>query len=85
MKFSREDYNGRIVDLEEKIPENEPVFLLRGQDEFASLALKEYCKILEKEAKLTNSKELFLMAKDVREQARQMLLWKFSKKPDTPK
>jgi len=50
MKFTREDYNRRIVDLENRIPENEPVFLLRGQDKFASLTLKKYCEFLEEEA-----------------------------------
>ena len=34
MKHAREDYN-RIQDPENKIPEDEPVFLLRGQDELA--------------------------------------------------
>ena len=29
MKFTREDYNKRIIDKEGKIPEDEPVFLLR--------------------------------------------------------
>lgn len=85
MKFSRKDYNGRIVDLEKKIPSEEPVFLLRGQDEFASLALKKYCELLEAEAEITNSKELLLMANDIRKQATKMLLWKFSKTPDVPK
>lgn len=31
MRHAREDYN-RIQDPENKIPEDEPVFLLRGQD-----------------------------------------------------
>lgn len=35
MKHARSDYNGRIVDLENKIPIEEPVFLLRGQDKLA--------------------------------------------------
>lgn len=35
MKFSRSDYNGRIIDLENKIPQDEPVMLLRGQDALA--------------------------------------------------
>ncbi|MBS3742574.1 MAG: hypothetical protein KGY74_10680 [Candidatus Cloacimonetes bacterium] len=34
MKHAREDYN-RIQDPEGKIPEDEPVFILRGQDVFA--------------------------------------------------
>lgn len=32
MKFTRIDYNKRIVDTENKIPEDEPCFLLRGKD-----------------------------------------------------
>lgn len=32
MKHSRPDYQDRIVDLKNIIPEDEPVFLLRGQD-----------------------------------------------------
>jgi hypothetical protein len=32
MKHAREEYNTRIVDLDNKILEDEPVFLLRGQD-----------------------------------------------------
>lgn len=34
MKHARADYN-RIQDPEHKIPEDEPVFLLRGQDKAA--------------------------------------------------
>lgn len=34
MKHAREDYN-RIQDPEGKIPEDEPVFLIRGQDAVA--------------------------------------------------
>jgi hypothetical protein len=34
MIHARKDYN-RIQDPQKKIPENEPVFLLRGQDKFA--------------------------------------------------
>ena len=82
MKFTREDYNRRIVDLENRIPENEPVFLLRGQDKFASLTLKKYCEFLEEEAKQRSNPDLEVMAKELREHAREMLLWKYSKTPD---
>lgn len=37
---AREDYNGRIVDLEKKIPEDEPVFLLRAQDKVAPMVVE---------------------------------------------
>jgi archaellum component FlaD/FlaE len=33
--------DSRIVDLENRIPENEPVFLLRAQDKFVSLIFIE--------------------------------------------
>ena len=32
MKHARQDYQDRIVDLAGKIPEDEPVFILRAQD-----------------------------------------------------
>lgn len=42
MRHGRSDYDDRIVDLEDLIPEDEPVFLLRGQDRFAMRALRAY-------------------------------------------
>lgn len=39
MKHAREDYN-RIQDPENKIPQDEPVFLLRGQDKTAPQILR---------------------------------------------
>lgn len=41
MKHARKDYN-RIQDPEGLIPENEPVFLLRGKDVLAPGILREY-------------------------------------------
>lgn len=41
MKHAREDYN-RIQDPENIIPEDEPVFLIRGQDPAAPNAVREY-------------------------------------------
>ena len=41
MKHAREDYN-RFQDPEGLIPQDEPVFLLRGQDEFAPGLLRLY-------------------------------------------
>jgi hypothetical protein len=46
MKHAREDYNNRIVDLQNKIPEDEPVFILRGQDKLAPALLLEWAKQL---------------------------------------
>lgn len=46
MKHARDDYN-RIQDPEGWIPEDEPVFLLRGQDKAAPGAVRAYAEILE--------------------------------------
>lgn len=46
MKHARDDYN-RIQDPAGKIPEDEPVFLLRGQDKAAPGAVRAYAEILE--------------------------------------
>jgi len=43
MKHAREDYN-RFQDPENKIPENEPVFLLRGQDDLAPGLLRRWAE-----------------------------------------
>jgi len=42
MKHARKDYN-RIQDPEHKIPEDEPVFLLRAQDAAAPDAVQNWC------------------------------------------
>ena len=41
MKHTRPDYN-RIQDPADKIPEDEPVFLLRGQDVLAPSLVKDW-------------------------------------------
>ena len=45
MKHAREDYN-RIQDPAGLIPADEPVFLLRGQDEFTPKMMALYVKLL---------------------------------------
>lgn len=42
MLHARKDYNRRIQDSENLIPENEPVFLLRAQDKYAPETLRFY-------------------------------------------
>lgn len=42
MKFGRPDYDGRIVDTAHKIPDDEPVFLLRAKDKFAPALLLQW-------------------------------------------
>lgn len=44
MKYSRPDYN-RIQDPENKIPADEPVFLLRGQDKTAAATLRYWAAL----------------------------------------
>lgn len=46
MKYAREDYNQRIIDTENLIPDDEPVFLFRGQDELAPQVLDFYADLL---------------------------------------
>lgn len=45
MKHARDDYN-RIQDPAGIIPEDEPVFLIRGQDVHAAAAVRDYaCRV----------------------------------------
>lgn len=46
MRHAREDYN-RIQDPEGKIPDDEPVFLLRGRDPLAFKAVMFYARLCE--------------------------------------
>lgn len=46
MKHARADYQ-RIQDPEGRIPDDEPVFLLRGQDAIAALTVKIYAELLQ--------------------------------------
>ena len=68
MKHARDDYN-RIQDPEGLIPENEPVFLLRGQDITAPSLLLEWAN---KNEELNGDPELIKLA---REQAVRMIHW----------
>lgn len=40
MKHERTDYNERVKCVDGSIPENEPVFLLRGKDMFAKQTIE---------------------------------------------
>ncbi len=46
MRHARKDYN-RIQDPENKIPDDEPVFLLRGQDPLAADTVRGYAQYCE--------------------------------------
>ena len=80
MKFTREDYIRRIIDKEGKIPDDEPVFLLRAQDKYAPATLRYYAKLLEEDGNKDMAEELY-------RHAREMIVWQKSvkvKKPDKP-
>ncbi len=80
MKHAREDYN-RIQDPENIIPENEPVFLLRGQDICAPAAIETWIK----EAKKYGAREDITDA--AQKQADKMRIYQIeieSKIPDMP-
>lgn len=68
MKHARDDYN-RIQDPAGKIPEDEPVFLLRGQDRAAPGAVRAYAEILESMGGDP------VLVRQSREQAEKMELW----------
>ena len=77
MKHARPDYQ-RIQDPAEKIPADEPVFLLRGQDHAAAHAVRYYADILEAWG---CDPELVRLS---REQADAMEAWPTKKMPDGP-
>lgn len=77
MKFTREDYNRRIVDREGRIPDDEPVFLLRAQDVHAPSTLRHYARLLEEAGNAE-------MAEELRNHARQMLIWQKSVRVHNP-
>ena len=80
MKHAREDYN-RIQDPEGLIPEDEPVFLLRGQDELAPGILIRWAEEL-----LSRGGDPE-MAQMVADHANEMITWQEThhrKLPDLP-
>jgi len=80
MRHAREDYN-RIQDPEDKIPHDEPVFLLRAQDLVAPLVVEFWADRAEKSGALPNIVEA------ARRQAFDMRTWQYlhpAKVPDMP-
>jgi hypothetical protein len=77
MKFTRDDYNKRIIDTAGKIPEDEPVFLLRAQDVYAPSTLRFYAKLLGEDGNMD-------MADELRLHARQMVIWQKSVRVHKP-
>lgn len=79
MKHFREDYN-RIQDPENRIPEDEPVFLLRGQDAFAPTVVRAWAKMAEEAGLHEIAKMVYNGADEMDEWQRTMK----SKLPDLP-
>jgi hypothetical protein len=77
MLFTRDDYNKRIIDKAGKIPQDEPVFLLRAQDVHAPATLRYYAKLLEEAGDIE-------MAEELRNHARQMVVWQKSVRVHNP-
>ena len=77
MKHARADYN-RIQDPENKIPKDEPVFLLRGQDKFAPALLLRWAG----ELRLSGGNPE--IARMVEEHAQKMIEWQKSVKVKIP-
>lgn len=78
MKHAREDYDRRIVDLDNKIPHDEPVFLLRGQDILAPGLLLEWAKQLRLHGGDPN------MARTAEDHAQAMIDWQRDHGAKTP-
>lgn len=74
MIHARDDYN-RIQDPANKIPVDEPVFLLRAQDELACKAVAYY-------ASLCEAAQAPEVAAKAREHANRMAAWPVKKTPD---
>lgn len=77
MQHARDDY-AAIQDPTGRIPEDEPVFLIRGQDALAVRALKYYASIAE-----AAGVEPAMVAA-VRRQAAAMIEWQRDNRPKVP-
>jgi len=77
MRHARDDYN-RIQDPAGLIPDDEPVFLLRGQDKFAAQAVANYADIV-----AANGGDPQIVAW-ARAWAQEMECWRPQKRPDMP-
>lgn len=80
MRHTRSDYN-RIQDPAGLIPENEPVFLLRGQDRAAPSAVRHWAEVAEAAGAAPE------IVEDARKQAKVMEIWqacRVSKTADLP-
>mgnify|MGYP001591715744 CR=1 FL=1 len=78
MKHGRTDYDERIQDKAAIIPEDEPVFLIRGQDRLAARMVRHYADLLE------GLGEPFDRVEKIRQHALTVHNWRPKKTPDVP-
>lgn len=78
MRHARRDYD-RIQDPAGKIPEDEPVFLLRGQDKHAAATVLFYAATLMNDPSVDDD----IITKAI-EHAQRMREWPTHKTPDVP-
>lgn len=87
MKHAREDYN-RIQDPAGLIPEDEPVFLLRGQDIFAPKIVMSWAReLLQVSKDITDHDKranLLMMATMAIEHATEMVEWQHTMRSKLP-
>ena len=79
MLHARMDYNRRIQDSENRIPEDEPVFLLRASDMYAPLAVAIYATIVRQGQGQT------AIIRNSEKHAHEMMMWQMThpcKSPD---
>lgn len=76
MQHARSDYN-RIQDPLDKIPYDEPVFLLRAQDRHAAMAVKHYAELIENDPDVSHE-----MVDLVKGWVEKMHSWGVKKAPD---
>jgi len=79
MKHARPDYD-RIQDPAGLIPDDEPVFLIRGQDMYGALILAKYAELLETSDCAVDPRLIEM----VRDQQLRMRHWPKKKIPDLP-
>lgn len=79
MRHARSDYEDRIVDLEGVIPDDEPVFLLRGQDRHAPPTLEAYAASVE-----PFNPEIAAISRRWAERMREFQARRMVKEPDMP-
>lgn len=77
MLHARQDYS-RIQDPAGKIPADEPVFLLRGQDRHAAQAVAYYAQLVAEDG---GPEDVVVSSM---EQAARMSDWPMKKQPDLP-